>query len=249
MKNKKQEFLKKIESPGKLKYKRYLGSPLRYAGGKSLAVGFVAELIPDNITKIVSPFMGGGSIEIACAKEMGLEVEAYDIFPELVNYWQCQIEQPQALAKSLSELEPTREEFIRVKEILKKHWKNEEVINDRMKLAQLYYFDHNTSYGPHFLGSPSSVYLDKTRYQKMIEKVSMFDVPKLKVECKSFEEVIPAHPNDFLYCDPPYYLEGDSKTFIGMYPHRNFPIYHKGFKHELLRDLLMNHKGRLYIIL
>lgn len=118
-----------------------------------------------------------------------------------------------------------------------------------MKLAQLYYFDHNTSYGPHFLGSPSSVYLDKTRYQKMIEKVSMFDVPKLKVECKSFEEVIPAHPNDFLYCDPPYYLEGDSKTFIGMYPHRNFPIYHKGFKHELLRDLLMNHKGRLYIIL
>jgi len=31
--------------------------------------------------------------------------------------------------------------------------------------------------------------------------------------------------------------------FIGMYPHRNFPIHHLGFKHELLRDLLKAHKG------
>jgi DNA adenine methylase len=38
-------------------------------------------------------------------------------------------------------------------------------------------------------------------------------------------------------------LDGDSKTFIGMYPHRNFPIHHKGFRHDLLRDLLMEHKG------
>jgi DNA adenine methylase len=31
--------------------------------------------------------------------------------------------------------------------------------------------------------------------------------------------------------------------FIGMYPHRNFPIHHKGFDHEKLRDLLKKHKG------
>ena len=38
------------------KYKRYLGSPLRYAGGKTLAVGMIAELIPNNIKKVVSHF-------------------------------------------------------------------------------------------------------------------------------------------------------------------------------------------------
>ena len=58
-----------------------------------------------------------------------------------------------------------------------------------------------------------------------------------------FAKVIQEHSNDFLYCDPPYFLGGDSKMFVGMYPHRNFPIHHKGFKHELLRDLLKSHKG------
>ena len=43
-------------------YKRYLGSPLRYAGGKSLAVGHILEHLPDGLEKVVSPFIGGGKI-------------------------------------------------------------------------------------------------------------------------------------------------------------------------------------------
>ena len=34
----KKVFLASLKSTGKLEYKRYLKSPLRYAGGKSLAV-------------------------------------------------------------------------------------------------------------------------------------------------------------------------------------------------------------------
>ena len=45
----KQIFLESLRSSGKLQYKRYIASPLRYAGGKSLAVGFVAELLPDSV--------------------------------------------------------------------------------------------------------------------------------------------------------------------------------------------------------
>ena len=71
-------------------YKRYIGSPLRYAGGKSLAVGIIAGFLPEGIRKVVSPFIGGGSVEIALAKELGIDVVAYDIFDLLVNYWQQQ---------------------------------------------------------------------------------------------------------------------------------------------------------------
>ena len=87
----KQALLDSLRSNGKLDYKRYLGSPLRYAGGKSLAVGYVVELLPDNLERLVSPFMGGGSVEIACARELGMEVIAYDIFDILCTYWQVQI--------------------------------------------------------------------------------------------------------------------------------------------------------------
>ena len=42
----KEIFLRKYKSPsGKIQYKRYVGSPLRYAGGKSLAVGLIVEII------------------------------------------------------------------------------------------------------------------------------------------------------------------------------------------------------------
>ena len=48
-------FLNRYKSlSGKTKYKRYIGAPLRYAGGKSLAVGLIVELLPDSIKRLVS---------------------------------------------------------------------------------------------------------------------------------------------------------------------------------------------------
>ena len=76
-----------------------------------------------------------------------------------------------------------------------------------------------------------------------LERVKNFNVKNIKVECDSFENVIPLYKNDFLYCDPPYYLGGDSTVFKGLYPQRNFPIHHNNFNHELLKDLLLDHKG------
>lgn len=240
---KKQLFLDKLKSKTKPNsYKRYLGTTLRYAGGKSLAVGHIINLLPNNIKRVVSPFLGGASVEIALAKELGLEVIGYDIFDILINYWHYQIKEPKKLAKNLENFQITKEEYSKVKEILKKHWLGEKKLNG-IDLAAIYYFNHNTSYGPSFLGWQSSIYLQENKYKKIIEKVRNFDCKNLKVFCKSFEIAIPKHKDDFLYCDPPYYLGDDSKMFIGMYPHRNFPIHHSGFNHELLRDLLKEHKG------
>lgn len=249
---KKEAFLESLKSPtGKTKYKRYQGgTPLRYAGGKTLAVGLIVEQLPDNLKRIVSPFFGGGSFEIACAKELDLEVKGYDIFDMLVNYWQHQFVNPEGMQKYLKKYKPTREGFLEVKKLMKENWTKEKgmlngngSVKNKLELASLFYFNHNTSYGPHFLGWPSSVYLQQERYNTMIEKSRKLKLKNISVELASFEEVIKNHPNDFLYCDPPYYLDGDSKTFIGLYPHRNFPIHHKGFRHDLLRDLLLNHKG------
>lgn len=237
----KEKLLTKLRSSGKLEFKRYTESPLRYAGGKSLGVGFVTELLPDNIDRIVSPFMGGGSVEIACANELGLEVRAHDIFDILCNYWKIQLCAPAAMVSRMREFTPDRETFKTVKERLKLHWSGDKRLN-RWDLAAHYYFNSNTSYGPHFLGWPSDIYLEPARYKKMLTKAKLFSAPNLSVECMDFRESIPKYKTDFLYCDPPYYLD-EGKTFVGMYPHRNFPIHHKGFRHDLLRDLLLSHKG------
>ena len=241
LKKRKQDFLAALRSTGKLEYKRYLASPLRYAGGKSLAVGLVIEKIPETVQRVASPFIGGGAIEIALARELGIKVHAYDVFDILCSYWKVQLSSPKALARRLRAFTPDRSSFSSVKTRLAAHWKNGEKLN-RFDLAAHYYFNTNTSYGPHFLGWPSDIYLNTERYAKMVDKVESFNAQGLSVQCSDFKRVIIQHSNDFLYCDPPYYLE-EGNTFCGMYPHRNFPIHHKGFRHDVLRDLLLQHKG------
>lgn len=243
--SRKDVFLKKLRS--KKGYKRYTGTPLRYGGGKTLAVGKILEYIPENIDRVVSPFMGGGSVEIAIAKELGIEVIGYDIFELLINYWNMQINYPKELFLELKKLNNTKEEYENVKNKLKAIWnKNDGLLENSltdMELATYYYFNHNLSYGPGFLGWMSSIYTDKKKYISMIEKVKDFNTKNIKVFNEDFKVSIPKHLNDFLYLDPPYFLEGDSKMFRGIYPMRNFPIHHNGFNHELLAVLLKEHKG------
>jgi DNA adenine methylase len=233
-------------------------TPIRYAGGKSRAIKIITPFVTD-VNKIVSPFIGGGSLEVHWAS-MGKEVVGYDLFDVLVNFWDVLLNNKEELVEKLKEIVPTSEEYVRIKEILMKwdntqnmlkdwkteHYKREDIITlDNITAAAYYYFNHNTSYGPGYLGWGSSVYLQPKKWKDMIEKMSKLDLPTLSVKQGSFETVLPKHTEDFLYLDPPYYLEkdGDNKMFTGIYPMRNIPIHHDGFNHELLRDLLKNHKG------
>lgn len=242
---KKKTFLDRIRSSNpnsQNKYKRVALSPIRYAGGKSLAVGHVIELLPENTKRVISPFFGGGSIEIAISKEFGLEVIGYDIFDILCNYWKFQIKKPELLYKKLKELKPNKKTFEKIRLILNDVWKKK-IKLDPLTLAVYYVYNFNLSYGPGFMGWSSDIYLNDKRYKRMIENIRDFDPKNLRVECADFQEVIKNHPNDFLYCDPPYYIGKDSKMFKGIYPMRNIPVHHNGFPHEALKDLLKNHKG------
>lgn len=224
-------------------YTRYRNLPLRYAGGKSLAVGHILARMPDTITTLVSPFMGGGAIEIACARELGLRVHAYDIFDILVNYWQRQLKSPRQLAEAILQWRPDKSEYAAVKTALKRHWTGDQPITDRLSLAAHYWFNHNLSYGPGFLGWMSSIYANHDKFHRAVQKVRDFSCPTLSVRHAPFPRILPKHGDDFLYCDPPYYLDGDSKMFRGIYPQRNFPVHHNNFDHQKLADLLKAHRG------
>jgi DNA adenine methylase len=256
LKEKKEAFLKTIISktyPSSMnKYKRVPCSPIRYAGGKSLAVGHIIELLPTNINKVVSPFFGGGSVEIAMSKYLDLEVRGYEIFDILCNYWKFQIENPKLLYEKLKEIPPTKEKFEEIRKILTKVWKTnqgqitdpkEKVKLDPLTLAVYYVYNFNLSYGPGFMGWSSKIYLNDKKYKAIIERIRDFNPKNLKVECADFQDIIKNNPNEFMYLDPPYYIGKDSKMFKGVYPMRNIPVHHNGFPHEVLRDLLKKHKG------
>jgi DNA adenine methylase len=232
---------------------------IRYAGGKTRAVKLITPFV-EPYEKIVSPFIGGGSLEVHWAGNLDKEVIGYDVFDMLVNFWKQLLTDSNTLADKLSEINPTKEEYKRIKEILMclpetqemlKDWstdyyKRDEVINlDDITKAAYYFFNHNTSYGPGYLGWGSSVYLQQDKWNKVVEKIREFKCPTLSVDKLGFEESIKKHSDDFLYLDPPYYLDKDSdnKMHSGLYPMKNIDVHHSGFDHELLRDLLLEHKG------
>jgi DNA adenine methylase len=211
--------------------------------------------------------MGGGSLEVRWAHEMGINVVGYDVFDILVNYWKHQIESPERLYDILKGLEPSKEQYDEIKDILLhwdkvqdmfKGWKTDHYDRKSKPLdddlgAAYYWFNHNLSYGPMFLGWFSSIFLKKeSLYQNSIERVRDFNVPNLEVNCGSFDETIVAHTDDFLYCDPPYYMEkkegdDDNKMFKAIYPNSNFPVHHTHFNHKKLRDLLHSHNGKFIL--
>lgn len=235
-------------------------TPLRYAGGKTRAIKKITPYVA-NHSKIVSPFIGGGSLEVYWAS-IGHQVIGYDIFFALTNFWQILLHRKEELINSMRTLNVTLQEYNaikekllswdRVQEMLKghktKHYIRTPIQLDDVTAAAYYFFNHNLSYGPLFLGWISKNY-NSISWKRMIEKIQEFYCPNLEVYESSFEDVLERHRNDFLYLDPPYFLErdADNKMFSGVYPNRNIPIHHDGFDHIGLRDLLKKHKGNFVL--
>ena len=89
------------------RFLREARSPLRYPGGKSRAVRTILELIPPDTCTLVSPFVGGGSVELACAA-LGMRVKASDLFEPLVTFWQQLLKNPEAVDDEAAKLFPMR---------------------------------------------------------------------------------------------------------------------------------------------
>ena len=236
-------------------------TPIRYAGGKSKAYKIITEYIPrlPYPQRIISPFIGGGSLESKWSSELDIPVYGFDIFDALINFWSVLLSRPNDLADRLRELKATKEEFEKVKEILLRwgytqdmlkdwhtdYYKREPIELSELDAAAYYFFNHNLSYGPMYLGWMSKIYQSQTKWDKMTHYIGSYRNPNLEVCKASFDEIIPNYPNDLIYLDPPYYLkkDDDNKMLKGMYPNCNIDVHHTGFNHELLRDLLHNHKG------
>ena len=79
LEEKKSEFLQKIKSKNgnsMNEYKRVAESPIRYAGGKSLAVGHIIELLPDDVKRLERA--ATGAQRVVDAMMMMYQQDTYD---------------------------------------------------------------------------------------------------------------------------------------------------------------------------
>lgn len=199
----------------------YPHSPLRYPGGKNRAVKLIYSFIPPQELKLCSPFLGGGSIELACTTRM--LVHGSDVFSPLIDFWQELMDNPELLANQVELYYPlSRENFYHLQGSYTQ-------LKSRIKRAAAFYVLNRASFSGTTLSggmSPGHPRFTLTA----IERIRSFHVNNFKVECDDFKDAINKHNDAFLYLDPPYIngqalygIKGDT---------------HKGFEHNELADLL-----------
>jgi DNA adenine methylase len=166
--------------------------------GKSRAVKQILKWIPKDTPTLCSPFIGGGSLELACAQR-GINVIAYDNFQPLVNFWQACIKDTAKLAETVRQYIPlSRTNFY----LLQKNYFN---CQDTLQKAAIFFVLNRASFsGTTFQGGMSPGHPRLTK--KTIDALALYQINHLHVRHADFKASIPQHANDFLYLDPPYLI-------------------------------------------
>ncbi len=197
-------------------------SPLRYPGGKTRGVKFITSFFPKNPDKLLSPFFGGGSIELSVSAT-GTKVFGYDIFSPLVEFWQCLIADANNLSTEVKKFFPLPKEKFYALQHAQTTFKN------KFERAAVYYVLNRASFSGATLSggmSPGHPRFTKTS----IDRVKAFFNPNICVEKLSFKESLLKHPFVFTYLDPPYLIKSSLYGKKGN--------AHKDFDHEALAAIL-----------
>lgn len=197
-------------------------SPLRYPGGKTRAIELITGFFPKKLDKLLSPFFGGGSIELFAASK-GTKVIGYDVFSPLVEFWQCLKDQPAKLADEVEKFFPLpKAKFYELQH-------TQTTFKSKIKRAAVYYVLNRSSFSGATLSGGMSPHHPRFT-QTSIERLRAFNNPNISVEQSDFKQSLLKHPLTFAYLDPPYLI---SSSLYGKKGNA-----HKDFDHEALAKIL-----------
>jgi DNA adenine methylase len=204
-----------------------LKSPLRYPGGKTRAIKFLLPHIPKG--DVCAPFMGGGSLELKLSEDR--KVYAYDAFYPLYNFWNCLLTDREQLVKEVRRLHPIDKiGFKTLRELLKSYDSNH--LQSYVAAAAYFAINRSSFSGATLSGGYSKQAAEGRFNENSIKRLEKFEAPNLEVGFLSFEESIKRHKNEFLFLDPPYFLEEKSNLY------GKSGDMHEGFDHKSLLSLL-----------
>ena len=202
-------------------------SLLRYPGGKSRAVETIRLYIPQGTKKLVAPFLGGASVELACAAD-GIKVYGADAFEPLINFWKQAIQDPVLLSKRVRKYYPlTKPKFYNLQ-------KGFSALSNPLERAAVFYVLNRSSFSGTTLSGGMSPGHPRFN-ENSIDRLRDFRSKNLSVQCADFKKTIRKHSDKLLYLDPPY-ANGER-----LYGDRG--DMHEGFNHEELAAELYDRDG------
>jgi len=185
------------------------------------------QLIPDGTKKLCSPFIGGGSVELACAAS-GMRVYGADAFKPLVEFWQQAIQDPILLSARVRMHYPLpRTTFYKLQ-------RSYAQLDDPLERAAVFFVLNRSSFSGTTLSGGMSP--NHPRFTlSAIARLRDFNIRGLSICHADFRATLERHTDKFLYLDPPYANGGK------LYGRKG--DMHEGFAHEELADALQRRDG------
>ena len=196
-------------------------SPIRYAGGKSRARKYILPLIPEDEPTLLSPFFGGGSVEIALA-ECGINIIGYDIFEPLVNFWKIVFTNASEIAEIAKPYYPLEKEMF--------SWLKRQTGGSDIERAARFYIINRASFSGTTYSGGMSPSCDSRFNLSAVEYLASFKIENISVEYGDFHNTLLADKDTMVYADPPYMISSSIYGIRGS--------THINFDHDGLYTLL-----------
>jgi len=210
-------------------------SPLRYPGGKSRAVKFLDQYIPE-YKELREVFFGGGSLSFYCIQKFAdKKYLASDLNYELYCFWSQLKDNSVELIRSVQHIYDTVDNG---KELFNKiiAWRNDE-LTELQRAVDFFVLNRITFSGVVDSGGYSQGSFDARFTQSAIERLkdATTIVEKIEFYCEDFSYLV-AKPGKsvFLFLDPPYHAATKSKLY------GKNGILHTSFNHQQLFESLKN---------
>jgi len=190
-------------------------SPLRYPGGKSRAIDYLCQYLPDDFSEYREPMVGGGSMFIYLKqKNPSLKIWINDLNTELYLFWKIA---QSDLVNLVYEIKKCKENYHDGKQLFRELTSvNVESLTDLERATRFFILNRITFSGTVESGGFSLGAFEKRFTYSSIERLELLEqiLKDITITNLDFEDVIKDKSNNvFLFLDPPYYNNAKSKLY------------------------------------
>ncbi len=176
---------------------------LKWAGGKTQLLGEIIPKIPQNYSRYIEPFFGGGAVFFSLRPEQAIIA---DNNPELINLYQTVADDVDGVIAQLRQYENTEDSFYAVRA---QDWTKLPCAEASARTIFLNKTCYNGLYRVNKSGG-FNVPFGGYKNPKIADEVSLYAASALlrrsTIICGDYKRVLQenARPGDFIFLDPPY---------------------------------------------
>ena len=195
---------------------------LKWVGGKRQLLADIAPLVPDEFSRYIEPFLGGGAVFFHLSEKMAVQhIPSWinDINPELVNCYQMVKTQTDALIGLLKTHKHDKDYYIELRN-LDRQQGGLSVLSPLERASRFIYLNRTGFNGMYRVNSkglnnvPFGRYRNPSLVNENVLRASAKALFNTQISNQSFPDCLHStRKGDFVYLDPPYVPLNETSQF------------------------------------